>query len=746
MDIIVSDDIERINELKRLRILDTPQQACFDRITQHCAEIVDCQIALISLVDADRQWFLSRVGIDVSETPRDISFCNHAIARGCLLMVPDACKDPRFRSNPLVTAGPMIRSYLGQPIQSPSGKLIGTLCLADSRADRFTQNDTRVLKRLAKTVEDLISLHDAKITAEQTLSVSVAQTNKLKKFNRIFDQAEKVAGIGFWEVELDTMTLAWSDGVHEIHGIPKDQTFDLEVVIEFYIAEDRDMIRSKLQQVIQSGGGFDYEATLCSVDGTQRRVRSMGELIVGNGSEPSRLVGVVQDVTEAYHARSALQRAADHDSLTGVFNRHAFDKLLNLKIAQGRKSRQPLTLLLFDLDGFKDVNDTFGHLVGDIVLEETSARIAKAKPDGAILARWGGDEFALILPLATTQEEALKIGEVILKGIEKQDEISGRSVNLSATCGAATLENGISAKELMRRADTALYFGKKREPGQIHVYSGELEQSNHARQEAIAEVRSALSDNRLFAGYQPIVDLVSGEVRGFEALMRLNTKSNRKLTATQVLPAILDPIVSRDIGKRMLNFLCQDISRIREAYPDFEFVSLNSTEGDLLSRGFASAFLERLAGSSINPANVVLEVTETMLLVNDSQTVRKVLTELKEANVKIALDDFGTGFSSLSHLRDFPIDKVKIDKSFVQTLTGDHQSRLIVQALIGMARNMGIEVIAEGVETEEQRALLIQFGCRLAQGFLFSPAEDIGRLCLRNYQTRIEGKHKMEAA
>jgi diguanylate cyclase (GGDEF)-like protein len=736
----------RIKALKKLRILDTPKQACFDRITRHCADIIGCEIALISLVDSNRQWFLSKLGIEGTEAPREISFCNYAIDQGCQILIPDASKDVRFRSNPLTISGPRIRSYLGQPIQSPSGHFIGTLCVADSRPNKFSQDHTTLLQSLGATVEDLISLHEAKIEAEKILSVSVAQTADLRKLNRIFEQAEKVAKIGAWEFDFESETFSGSDEAYKIFQLSKSDKIDIERVVASYASEDRDVVRLNLKNAVDERQEFDFEATLCPQYGSQKRVRVIGGFVAGNCAQPSRLVGLLQDTTETYLSRAAVQRAADYDSLTGVFNRHAFDKFLNENIKRSQEGKKQLTLLMFDLNGFKDVNDTFGHLVGDVVLEETSERLSKAKPKGSILARWGGDEFALILPLDTSADEARQIAETILKRIEKRIEISSHSLELSATCGIARLESRMGAKELVRRADTALYFGKKREPGRVHVYSREVEHSNQVRQEAIAEVRSALSENRLFAGYQPIVDLESREVRGFEALMRLNTRSNRTLTATQVLPAILDPIISRDIGRRMLDFLCQDTAKIKLAYPEFEFVSINSTEGDLLSRGFAAAFLEKLTRNSIEPEGVVLEVTETMLLVNDTQTVRNVLCELKDAGVNIALDDFGTGFSSLSHLRDFPIDKVKIDKSFVQTLAQDHQTRLIVQALIGMARNMDIDVVAEGVETDEQRTLLMQMGCKLGQGFLFSPAEDISRLCLKSFQTKTDDRRQLRAA
>lgn len=747
MKLVMHNEIKRLESLHQLRILDTPQQASFDRITTHCADFFDCSIAVVSLVDEHRQWFLSAIGIDNRETPHEVSFCHHAVAAGCTLLVPNALEDVRFSGNPSVRDAPGIRSYLGAPIKSPDGELIGTLCVADHRADRFNDRHIPKLELLAGTVEDLLRAHSEAVVSSYLDSSLDARSSSLRRSDRIFRQAEKLAKIGSWELNLETKDLAWSDEASIIFGSPEKPPISIQDTVSFYALEDQRMVSESIAKVRQRRGSISFDAGLNAADGTLKRVKVMGEYLGADNYSPARVVGVIQDITETYHASLALKRAADRDPLTDLYNRNAFDRFLMHSLRELRKTGSTSALLMLDLNGFKDINDTFGHQVGDVVLEEISQRLEDALPRGAIVARWGGDEFVILPPSHMTVAKARQLGDDILVAIERQFPISGRNMGVSATCGLVEINERSSATEAIRQADLALYHGKKREPGRVHVYAPEMEQANHHRQAAIAKVREALDRDRVFAGYQPIIDLSTNRLVGLEALMRLSTKTGEQITASEVLPAILDPILSREIGDRMLNCVCDELAEIEAAQPGLQYISINATEADLLSRDFANKLLSRLKQAGIGPEKILLEVTETMLMVNDTATVKKVLCDLSAAGMFVALDDFGTGFSSLSHLRHFPIDKVKIDSSFVRSMQTEQQSRLIVQALINMASNLSIEVIAEGVETEAQRKLLLQLGCHLGQGFLISPAETSCRIKAMRFRNKgRQARSKLKVA
>jgi diguanylate cyclase (GGDEF)-like protein/PAS domain S-box-containing protein len=721
-------EAERLSALRALQLLDTPQTATFDRITKVASVLFDAEIALISLLDEERQWFLSRQGLEAQETPRAYSFCSVAIAQKSQLHVPDARTDERFSSNPLVTGAPFIRSYLGQPIRSPDGSMIGALCVIDSRPQKFVHRRPHKLTVLAEVVEDLLRAHKQALDMTEMAERLRGKNDALGRANRIFVAAEKAARIGSWEVELETMALSWSDGVYAIHNLPVGTPIDVNIAIDAYAEGDRSLARSMVENAISMRQPFAFEANLETKDGETRRVQARGEYVAGDDKNPDRLVGVIHDITESHHAKTALQRAADFDNLTDLYNRNAFDRILGEKIKLQSATGKDLAVLMLDLDGFKSINDTFGHLVGDMVLEEISGRLKGAVSEGVVIARWGGDEFVFIPPLGSTRADIEALYNRLAEAVERPFFISGRKLAMHATGGVEISDKVIGGREFVRRADLAMYSAKKRDTGTLRFYDESLEQNHKEKMQAIIEVREAIEGGRFYASYQPIVDLLTGEPVGLEALMRLRARNGNELTASNVMPAIIDPHISRQIGDEMVASICADHAQIALAMGRLDYISLNATEADLLSHNYAPNLLRKLRAAGVDPAALTLEVTETMLMVNDNDTARKVLTDLKAAGMQIALDDFGTGFSSLTHLRDFPIDIVKIDRSFIHAICSDHQSRLIVQAIIAMAQSLGIKVIAEGIETECQRDLLAHMGCKFGQGYLLGYPQTRSRL------------------
>ncbi|KPP96316.1 bifunctional diguanylate cyclase/phosphodiesterase [Erythrobacter sp. HL-111] len=715
----------RLRHLDRLALSSVSDAAIFGKIARLAATMLDCPISLVSIVEAERQWFIGRTGIGVEETPRDWSFCSVCIAREKPLLVEDARTHDLFRDNPLVTGEPHIRSYLGIPIASEEGVLLGTLCVIDRVPRRFSIDHLPALRVLAQLAEQCITTH------VRTLDLSRANA-ALRELNHLFRQAETAANIGSWRVDLARDTLHWSDQVYAIHGVDPRGPVTLEQAIGFYVPEDRASVEHALLAAIDRGQAFSVEGAIRRSDGELRRVRCVGERIDA-GDRPESIAGIFLDVTEEHLRNAALKRAAERDQLTGLYNRSVFDRKLAEAIRHA--AGEPVTVMLLDLDGFKDINDTLGHLVGDTVLAALGERLLAEAQGDIFVARWGGDEFAFLFPPGTPLDAAVAFAERLAGSIAEHLELGDEVFAVGATCGIAQMGRkartggGTRAEELVRRADLALYHGKRTERGSVHCWSETIEGVQGARASAIASLTSALKSDRAHAAYQPIIDLATGRPFSFEALLRMRDEEGRVLTAGQVSPALLDAKLSRRVSAFMLERLMEEGPRLVALHGPDTRIGLNVTEADLGRRQSDGSFVDRLmtmlGNSPLAPGNITIEVTETMLLVDDAGLVREVLHRLDAAGFTVALDDFGTGFSSLTHLRDFPIRMVKIDKDFIASIANDHQSRLIIQAIVQMGRSLDLGVVAEGVETEEQAQFLRAIGCGHAQGYLFGRPQNI---------------------
>lgn len=734
------DERQRLASVRELALDRIRQPEIFARITRLATDIFACPIALVSVVEEERQWFLANTGFGHDQTPRNIAFCSVCIAGEGPLLVRDAQTDPRFRDNPLVTEPGGLRSYLGIPIRAEDGALIGTVCCASDRADAFSTQDIPRLTALAGLAEQCINAH--------ARALALGQANaSLEKVTRLFHQAERAAQIGSWRLDLATDELHWSDQVFAIHGLPAGTPLDTTSAINFYEPEDRSLVTRTMKKVIKHGKPLSLEGTIRRPDGQMRRVRAVGERIDVEG-KPESIAGIFIDCTEEYQRTIALQRAATRDPLTGLFNRSEFDRRLGEALAERRQRGPtcPLTVMLLDLDGFKDVNDEFGHMVGDRLLVQIAQALERAITDGAFLARWGGDEFAILFAPGHPLAEAHDCARSLITRITGQIEIGEGLVQVGATCGIAQMHDDASAAELMRRADLALYHGKANGPGEACCWSERIEASQAARKAAIAQLTQALNSGRAFAAYQPIVALENEATVGLEALLRLRDEDGRVIGASEFVPALLDPALARRVSRFMLDEVRRDAPHLLDVFGPAIRIGINVTEADLSRGDFLAVMDDLVARSVLEPANIVLEVTETMLLLDENGAIRDLLTTLDRRGFTIALDDFGTGFSSLTHLRDFPIRKVKIDKDFIATMMRDHQTRLIVQAMVQMGRSLGTRMVAEGVETDEQLTYLRAIGCSHAQGYRFARPAGIEDWRARRAALEAEAGPRQDAA
>ena len=694
-----------------------PDRELFSRITVLASTMLGCPIALLSVVEQERQWFLGRTGTDLAETPVSDSFCAVCIQSEAPMLIRDAREDPRLENNSLVTGAPFIRSYLGVPIRSDDGHLLGALCCIAPEPDAFRPEQIASLEMLAELAEKAIALH------ARTRALSTANT-ALHQQSRIFRQAERAANVGSWRVDFPSWKLSWSDQVYAINGQTPGRVPSVAEALGLYQSEDQAMVRRRLEQAVADGEPFSFETTIHRPDGEQRRVRVLGERVDVDG-KPECVAGIVLDCTEEHLRNVALKRAAERDRLTGLYNRATFDR--KLARAMQHADQTPVTIALLDLDGFKDVNDTLGHLVGDRVLETIAGQLQLRTASGVFLARWGGDEFALLFPSGMSIGEVTAFLDDLIAELGEMPPLGSSQLRIGATCGVARMDTAGSSEEIMRRADLALYRGKDAGRGTVVCWDEHIEARQCERQHAIARLRGALNGGRAIAAYQPIVDLASGLVVSVEALLRLRDDDGSIIAASEVFSALLDPELSRRVSRVMLDHVVADGPAILALFGPETRIGINLSDADLRRGTFVQHLIDVIDDSPLAPANISIEVTETMLL-DASGHLHQSLAMLDDCGFTICLDDFGTGFSSLTHLRAFPIHKVKIDRDFIAAIQQDHQSRLIIQAIVQMGHSLGLRVVIEGVETEEQENFVRAIGGRHVQGYRYGRPMLLGAL------------------
>jgi diguanylate cyclase (GGDEF)-like protein len=426
-------------------------------------------------------------------------------------------------------------------------------------------------------------------------------------------------------------------------------------------------------------------------------------------------VSTHEDITERRRAEAALAFMARHDALTELPNRTLFQERLNEAIARARRG-SCCALLCLDLDHFKMINDTLGHPVGDSLLRAVADRLSAAVRNIDTVARLGGDEFAIIQADLDTPNDSAVLANRIIATLNEPFDIDGHRVVTGTSIGIAMAPNdGTSSDTLLRNADIALYLAKAEGRGVFRFFEPQLEARVQARREVEVDLRNALPANEFSVYYQPILNLRSGKVAGFEALIRWNHPTRGLIGPADFIPIAEETGLIVPIGDWVLRAACLEAAN----WPRDIEIAVNLSSVQFKSGQLLDSVRQALAISGLDPNRLELEITESILLQN-SQDTRALLHQLRALGIRIALDDFGTGYSSLGYLRSFPFDKIKIDRSFVRDIGLNSGSAVIVGAVVSIARGLGMTTVAEGVETADQLARVRSLGCSMVQGYLFS--------------------------
>jgi diguanylate cyclase (GGDEF)-like protein len=463
-------------------------------------------------------------------------------------------------------------------------------------------------------------------------------------------------------------------------------------------------------------------------------------VIIGDGRRGRWLAGTIQDVTQQRLDQEKIRYLANYDSLTGLANRRSFSERLGQEISAAKSEDRRIALLYMDLDRFKRVNDTLGHSAGDQLLRHV-ANVLRARTRGDDLvgrnervknstdvSRLGGDEFLILLSEIADAQDAGDVAQRILDALQQTVEIEGHQVSAFASIGIAVFpDDGDDGKTLIHSADTAMYHAKECGRNIFKFYDSSMNDAAQRKLLVESRLRMALDRGEIHVHYQPKLNLADGKIYGMEALARWNDPELGGISPKEFISLAEESGLIVELGRHILEIACADTQALLREHGLRMKVSVNVSSAQFTRQDFRLVVGDVLRETGLSPGQLELEITESLML-QDHEATALVLRDLKAMDVSISLDDFGTGYSSLSYLTRFPLDTLKLDRCFVRDIDTDPAAAGVASAVISLAHSLGLEVVAEGVDIDEQRLILSEWGCDFAQGFLICAAQPVEQL------------------
>ncbi|KTB78333.1 putative bifunctional diguanylate cyclase/phosphodiesterase [Pseudomonas syringae] len=700
----VSDnDEERIQTLNAFALMDTPPEHEYDQIVQMASRIFDAPIALVSLVHRDRQFFKARVGLDVCETGRDVSFCNYALMSPNVFWVPDASQDARFSANALVVGAPHIRFYAGAPLITATGHVLGSLCVIDNKPRAiFPDRDQRVLQDLAVMVIEKMELRRLQLENEDshTRFMNITATSP----DAIICSNSK------------NQITSWNQAAELIFGHTSEDAVGkpLDIIIP---PEMRSRHNAGFSRVVAGGPAsiIGKSVNLTAIHRDGHKIPIELSLSQWSAAGEPQFGAIIRDVTQRVAADKLLKHAADYDHLTGLANRSTLKRRIN----EACDAQISAVILLIDLDGFKDVNDTLGHAAGDFVLKVTSNRLREHVPTLHMVARLGGDEFVVFIADTADQPKAIELGLALIAVIEEPIEFEDSSIYIGASIGVSVRSGSdYDGEQMLGNADLALYQAKSDGRSLVRMFTAEHRQTASKRGALSSSMRQAWANNEFELYYQPQIRLADGAITGAEALIRWNHPTLGVVSPAVFLPVLEAGLLAIPVGEWILRSACEQAAQWRNNGCDGFRIGVNLFAAQFRMRDFAEMVESALNDFSLPACSLELEITENTILRNE-QRIMEPLRHLRSLGVGIAFDDFGTGYASLSLLKDYPVTRLKIDRSFVSGVERSKKDEVIIEAVIRLAAGFNLQVTAEGIETREQENLMRHYLCDEAQGYLY---------------------------
>jgi diguanylate cyclase (GGDEF)-like protein/PAS domain S-box-containing protein len=614
------------------------------------------------------------------------------------------------------------------------GRVGAAVIIYSSTENAFGPGECALLEDLAADIGYGIGALRASESRTQTEAA-------LRRSESTLARAQEIAHIGSWEWDLETNAISWSAEAYRLFGFEAGEVVpDFSMVLARTHPDDRAALKEKTKTVRAgevSAAVLDFRVVW--EDGTTRSLHMQAE-VEFHDTGPFRVVGVLQDISERKRFEEKLADLASHDALTGLPNRHLLNDRLEQSLAHTRYTNRILALVFVDLDRFKIINDTLGHDAGDQLLKEIAARLSSCLREGDTVARQGGDEFVVVLTDLAKAEDAAFVAQKMLDSLAPPCHLCGHEVVPAASIGIALYpRDGGNIQELMMSADKAMYAAKQAGRGQYRFFDPEMNRAATDWLEVSSELHHALARNEFELHYQPKVNLRSGAITGVEALLRWRNPQLGLVPPNKFIPILEETGLILEVGEWVIARACRQARLWQEQGLPPLRIAVNLSPRQFQQRGLAERIRAIIDQPDFLPEYLELEITESMVTQNVERAIA-MLQELRRIGVHLAIDDFGTGYSSLAVLKRFPVSCLKIDRSFVRDVPHDLDDVAITRAVILLAHSMGLSVVAEGVETEAQRAFLVDCGCDEMQGFLFSrplPATELAERVLGHLATAL---------
>jgi diguanylate cyclase (GGDEF)-like protein len=549
---------------------------------------------------------------------------------------------------------------------------------------------------------------------------------KLREQEQRLKEAQKIAKIGSWELIFPDMTLSWSDEIYRIFEIePDGKPPRYSEFINVIHLDDRAFVDSAFRHSLRDKTPYDVVHRIQMGDGRIKYVHERAETCYNALGQPIRTIGTVQDITEQKAAEKKIAYMAHHDALTGLPNRALAKERMEHSIAYAVRSGLKTALLFLDLDGFKTINDTLGHSIGDAMLKTVAFKLKMCVRATDTVSRLGGDEFLVILSEIESDEDIVTIVTKILEEFESPVHVLNHFLSVSMSIGIAVYpEHGGDFDALLQKSDRAMYKAKESGKNTYRFFTEQMKHMLIGQFKIHNDLKRAISEGQFLLHYQPQVDLVSNRIVGAEALIRWKHPQLGMISPMQFIPLAESNGLIVPIGEWVIREACVQVARWQEMGIDL-CVAVNISGIQFKRGNLIDIVEEALRVSGIDPSFLELELTESIMM-NDTEKTLETVGRLKNLGVQLSIDDFGTGYSSLAYLKRFAVDKLKIDQSFVRGILNNQEDAVIVSTIVQMAKSLNLKTIAEGVEDEEVLNVIEGYGCDEVQGYHFAKPMEAG--------------------